>query len=53
MSDDCCNDEWDADGWCFSEQAPYNIEDLGNEALATGCPLCGDNCWEKAKENEI
>jgi hypothetical protein len=34
--------------WCYGESSPYSLESLGNEAWLTGCPLCGDNCWEKA-----
>lgn len=33
--------------WCYGESTPYSIEKLGDEAWPTGCPLCGNNCWEK------
>jgi hypothetical protein len=36
------------DSWCYGEGRPYSIESLGNEAWLTGCPLCGDQCWERA-----
>jgi hypothetical protein len=32
-------------GWCYNEEAYYTLEDLGDGAWQTGCPLCGDsNC---------
>jgi hypothetical protein len=32
-------------GWCYNEQTRYTLDELGEEAWQTGCPLCGDsNC---------
>jgi hypothetical protein len=31
---------------CYTECVDYELEDLGDEEWLTGCPLCGDNCWE-------
>jgi hypothetical protein len=31
------------DRWCYSEMTPYSLEQLGNDAWLTGCPLCGSS----------
>jgi hypothetical protein len=34
-------------GWCYNEGVSYTLDELGDEAWQTGCPLCGDShCWE-------
>ncbi len=38
--------------WCYGESTPYSLEDLGSEAWLTGCPLCGDNCWVHATQEQ-
>lgn len=30
---------------CYAEACDYLLEDLGNDAWLTGCPLCGGQCW--------
>jgi hypothetical protein len=30
---------------CYTEEVEFELEDLGDDAWQTGCPLCGDNCW--------
>jgi hypothetical protein len=37
---------------CYSECYDYDLEDLGNKAWLTGCPLCGDQCWTKGTKKE-
>jgi len=46
--DEYNDDEYNEDSirWCYMD-GPYSLEGLGNDAWLTGCPLCGDNCWEK------
>jgi hypothetical protein len=40
---------------CYSEKIDYELEDLGDGAFLTGCPLCGTSCWDLPEEtrNEI
>ena len=34
---------------CYNEEVDFEIEDLGKDEWLTGCPLCGDSCWERDK----
>jgi hypothetical protein len=41
------------DGYCFSEMLFFNLEELGDEAWLTGCPLCGlPNCGNHLTSKE-
>ena len=35
---------------CYSERCDYELEDLGDDAWQTGCPLCGAVCWDLPEE---
>lgn len=35
---------------CYEEECDYELDDLGNDAWLTGCPLCGGVCWSLSKE---
>lgn len=37
---------------CYNEETDYELDDLGDDAWLTGCPLCGGVCWDKT-EKEI
>jgi hypothetical protein len=39
-------------GYCFEEEMSYGLNNLGNDAWATGCPLCGSSCWNKGKKEK-
>lgn len=38
--------------WCYTESSPYDLDDLGEEAWQTGCPLCGEQCLQSSTEAE-
>lgn len=38
-------DDDDVDGVCYQEMCSYSLELLGDGAWLTGCPLCGEQCW--------
>ena len=31
---------------CYSERCDYTLDELGDDAWQTGCPLCGGVCWD-------
>ena len=35
---------------CYSERRDYDLEELGDDAWLTGCPLCGSICWDLPEE---
>jgi len=35
---------------CYNEECDYELEDLGNDAWPTGCPLCGTDCWNRSQK---
>lgn len=35
---------------CYNEQVDFDLEELGDDAWLTGCPLCGGLCWERPEE---
>ena len=41
----------DYDNYCYSENVEFSTESLGDDQWLTGCPLCGNNCWEYDKNN--
>jgi hypothetical protein len=35
------------DGWCNNHEVPFSLQELGEDAWPSGCPLCGyDYCRE-------
>ena len=37
---------------CYSERCDYTLEELGDDAWQTGCPLCGGVCWDLDAETK-
>jgi len=38
---------------CYNEESVFTLEELGDEAWLTGCPLCGDShCGEDLSKEE-
>jgi hypothetical protein len=38
---------------CYNDMVYFDLEDLGNEAWLTGCPLCGGCCWGGLSQEEV
>jgi hypothetical protein len=38
---------------CYNDMVYFDLEDLGDEAWQTGCPLCGGNCWDGLSQEEM
>lgn len=38
---------------CYNEHVDFELDSLGHDAYLTGCPLCGDNCWDRKDRTAI
>ena len=35
---------------CYEEECDYELDELGDDAWLTGCPMCGGTCHDRSEQ---